>query len=447
MEKHSKTKDVKIDVHYLTRVEGHGDITVDVKAGEIKDCRFKVIESPRFFETMLRGRQVFEAQHLTSRICGICACSHSLVSLKASEAAMGITPHEDVVRLRKLLLHQEQLDSHVLHFYVLVAPDLLGVKSIMPLIKSHRAVIDRAFRMKYLADYACEVLAGRHTHPISFAIGGVTKVPSKEELKKVRKAMIEARVDFEETVELFKKLEFPVYERPDTQYVALSNEDEYAFYDGKINVNGQKLVDAQDYLSVINEEVRDYSSAKFVTTNGQSYMVGALARFNLNYALLDKKSKKVAEYLGLKKGCTNTFMNTVAQVVEWGYCLEDSITILDRLIKEGVDEEKVLTTTFPTKDRWPVKVRAGRGASVVEAPRGILFHDYTVDEKGIVTEANCIIPTNQNINNLEADMRKIVPEIIGTQSKEEMTLTLEMLARAYDPCISCSTHMLDVKFI
>jgi sulfhydrogenase subunit alpha len=441
-----RPKDVKIDVHYLTRVEGHGDITVDVKAGVLRDCRFKVIESARFFETMLRGRLIYEAQHLTSRICGICACGHSLASLKAAERALGIVPHDDVVLLRKLLLHLEQMDSHVLHFYVLVAPDLLGVKSIMPLIKSHRAVIDRAFRMKRLADHACEILAGRHIHPISFAIGGVTKIPTREDLRAVRAEMVAAREDFDATVKLFKKLALPSYERK-AQYVALSNDEEYAFYDGKINIDGKRRVDVSNYLSVIKEEVRDYSSAKFVSVDGASYMVGALARYNLNGHQLDKKSRDVAAALGLKRPCHNTFMNTIAQVVEWGYCLEDSIRIIDRILKNGLDEAKILTTTYPARDRWPLKTKAGRGVGAVEVPRGILFHDYTVDETGTVVAANCIIPTNQNINNLEADMKKIVPEIVGRQTKEELTLTLEMLARAYDPCISCSTHMLDVKFV
>lgn len=446
MEKSPKNRDVKIDVHYLTRVEGHGDITVDVKAGELKECKFKVLESARFFETMLRGRLIYEAQHLTSRICGICACGHSLASIKAAERAIGVEPHEDTVLLRKLLLHSEQMDSHLLHAYILVAPDLLGVKSIMPLVKTHKTVIERAFRMKKLSDYAGEVLAGRHTHPISFAIGGVTKIPDPGQMKKLYQLMLDARADFDETVELFKKLKIPQFERK-TQYVALSSDEEYAFYDGKINVNGEKLIDPQDYLSVIKEEVRDYSSAKFVTVNSAPYMVGALARFNLNANKLHKKAKKAAAELGLKQPCYNTFMNTVVQVVEWGHCLEESIAIMEKILKEGINEEKVLVTTFPKRELWPIKTKAGQGVGAVEVPRGILFHDYTVNEDGIVTQANCIIPTNQNINNLEADMKKIVPEIIGEQTKEEMTLTLEMLARAYDPCISCSTHVLDVKFV
>ncbi|MFA5039388.1 MAG: Ni/Fe hydrogenase subunit alpha [Candidatus Omnitrophota bacterium] len=444
--KKSSPKDVKINVHYLTRVEGHGDITVDVTNGELKDCRFSVIESPRFFETMLRGRLVYEAQHLTSRICGICACGHSLASLKASEKAIGVTPHEHTVLLRKLLLHTEQMDSHLLHAYILVAPDLLGVKSIMPLVKTHRPVIDRAFRMKKLSDWAGDVLAGRHTHPIAYCIGGLTRVPEKSQLQKLRSMMAEARADYDETVALFKTLKFPDFERK-AQYVALSCDEEYAFYDGQINIDGRKMVDPQDYLTVIKEEVRDYSSAKFVSVDQAPYMVGALARFNLNGHQLGKKSLQIASDLGLKRPCHNTFMNTMAQIVEWGHCLEESIVILDRLLKEGIDEEKVLSTMFPLKDQWPVKTRAGRGVGAVEVPRGILFHDYTVGKDGVVSAANCIIPTNQNINNLEADMRKIVPEIVGSQTQEEMRLTLEMLARAYDPCISCSTHLLDVKFI
>jgi len=258
--------------------------------------------------------------------------------------------------------------------------------------------------------------------------------------------MIEARSDFDKTLKLFKKLTLPDFERK-AQYVALSNDEEYAFYDGRVNINAESSIEAQDYLSVIKEEVRDYSSAKFVSVKGAPYMVGALARFNLNGDQLNKRALAAAKYLGLKRPCHNTFMNTIAQVVEWGHCLEESILILKRILKEGLDEKNVLVTPFPKREEGPIRTRPGRGVGAVEVPRGILFHDYTVNGNGVVTHANCIIPTNQNINNLEADMRKIVPEIIDKQSEKEMTLTLEMLARAYDPCISCSTHVLDVRFI
>jgi sulfhydrogenase subunit alpha len=233
------SKDVKVDVHYLTRVEGHGNIVVDVKDGKLTKCEFQVIESPRFFESMLVGRAIWEAQHLTSRICGICACAHSLVSIKAAEDALGIKPSEETVMLRKLLLHTEQLDSHILHILILVAPDLLGVKSIMPLVKTHRPVIEMALRMKRMSDYAGEVLAGRHIHPISYVAGGLTQLPSMDGLEKLYQMMLETRKDSEETVKIIKTLKFPEFQRP-TQYMSLSSDEEYAFYDGDLMVNGGK---------------------------------------------------------------------------------------------------------------------------------------------------------------------------------------------------------------
>lgn len=441
------SKNVKIDVHYLTRVEGHGNIVVDVKEGKLAKCEFQVIESPRFFESMLVGRSIWEAQHLTSRICGICACGHSLASIKAGEDALDIKPSDEVIMLRKLLLHTEQMDSHVLHIYILVAPDLLGVKSIMPLVKTHRPVIDMALRMKRMSDYAGEVLAGRHIHPISYVIGGLTQLPSQEGLEKLYKMMLEARRDGEETVKIFKKLKFPEFSRP-TQYMSLANDTEYAMYDGDLVVNGGMKTRIRDYKKLFSEAVFDYSRAKISTINGKPYAVGALSRFNNNSNKLNKKARQTAQELGLKAPCHNPYLNTVAQLVEWVHCLEESIAILQKLLKNGLDESKVVVTSWPSKDEiGKIKYKPNTGIGCVEVPRGSLFHEYSVDETGRITYANCVIPTNQNIGNLEEDMRKLVPELLGEKTQEEIALDLEMLARSYDPCISCATHLLDVKFV
>ena len=442
-----KSKNVKVDVHYLTRVEGHGNIVVDVKGGRLTKCEFQVIESPRFFESMLVGRSIWEAQHLTSRICGICACGHSLASIKAGEDALGIRPSDETIMLRKLLLYTEQMDSHILHIYILVAPDLLGVKSIIPLIKTHRGVIDMALRMKRMSDYAGEVLAGRHIHPISYVIGGLTQLPSKEGLEKLYKMMLDARKDGEETIKLIKKLRFPEFQRP-TQYMSLTSDDEYAMYDGDLVVNGGQKTKTSDYKKLFTERVLDYSRAKIATINGKPYAVGALSRFNNNSDKLHRKAKEVARELGLKPPCHNPYLNTAAQLVEWVHCLEESIAIMERILKEGLDEKKVLVTSWPKKSEVnKIKYKPATGIGCVEVPRGSLFHEYTIDETGHITNANCVIPTNQNIGNLEEDMRKMVPELINTKTQEEITLKLEMLARAYDPCISCATHLLDVKFV
>ncbi|MDO9573294.1 MAG: Ni/Fe hydrogenase subunit alpha [Candidatus Omnitrophota bacterium] len=440
------SQNVKVDVHYLTRVEGHGNIVVDVKEGKLTKCEFQVIESPRFFESMLVGRSIWEAQHLTSRICGICACGHTLASIKAAEDALGVKPSDEVVMLRKLLLNIEMLDSHILHIYILVAPDLLGVKSILPLIKTHRPVIEMALRMKRMSDYGGEVLAGRHIHPISYVIGGLTQLPSREGLEKLHSLMLESRKDGEETVEIIKTLKFPEFQRP-TQYMSLTHDDEYAMYDGDLVVNGIKSKVA-DYRKLFIESVVDYSRAKISKINGKSYAVGALARFNNNSDKLHKKAKAVAKELGLKAPCHNPYLNTAAQLVEWVHCLEDSITILEKILKDGLNEQKVVVSSWPKRSEiGKTKYKPNTGKGCVEVPRGSLFHEYSINETAHITAANCVVPTNQNMGNLEDDMRKIVPELLGKKTQEEITLSLEMLARAYDPCISCATHLLDVKFI
>jgi coenzyme F420-reducing hydrogenase alpha subunit len=441
------SKNVKIDVHYLTRVEGHGNIVVDVKDGKLTKCEFQVIESPRFFESMLVDRSIWEAQHLTSRICGICACGHSLTSIKAGEDALGIKPSDETVMLRKLLLYTEQLDSHILHIYFLVAPDLLGAPSVMPLIKTHRPVIEMALRLKRMSDYGGEVLAGRHIHPISCVIGGFTQLPSREGLEKLYKMMLDARKDGDETVKILKTLKFPEFERP-TQYMSLTNDEEYAMYDGDLVVNGKNRVSDKKYREVFTETVMDYSRAKIATIGGKSYTVGALARFNNNSDKLHKKAKVVAKELGLKAPCHNPYLNTAVQLVEWVHCLEESITIMEKILKDGLSEEKVVVASWPKRSEiGKIKYKPNTGIGCVEVPRGSLFHEYTIDDTGHITHANCVIPTNQNMGNLEDDMRKIVPELLGRKTQEEITLDLEMLARSYDPCISCSTHLLDVKFV
>ncbi|MFH0827856.1 MAG: Ni/Fe hydrogenase subunit alpha [Candidatus Omnitrophota bacterium] len=441
------SKDVKIDVHYLTRVEGHGNIVVDVKDGKLTKCEFQVIESPRFFESMLVGRPIWEAQHLTSRICGICACGHSLASVKAGEDALGIKPSDEVVMLRKLLLNIETLDSHILHIYILVAPDLLGVKSIVPLIKTHRPIIDMALRMKRMSDYGGEVLAGRHIHPITYVIGGLTQLPSREGLEKLYRLMLESRKDGEETLKILKTLKFPEFERP-TQYMSLANNDEYAMYDGDLVVNGGRTSKVRDYRKLFMESVVDYSKAKISKIDGKSYAVGALARFNNNHDKLHPNAKAAAKELGLKAPCHNPYLNTAAQFVEWVHCLEDSISILKNILKNGLDEKKIVVGSWPKRSEIGKAVyKANTGVACVEVPRGSLFHEYTIDETAHISAANCVIPTNQNMGNLEDDMRKIVPELLVTKTQEEITLALEMLARSYDPCISCATHLLDVKFV
>lgn len=437
-------KNIKVNVEYLTRVEGHGNIVVNVKNGKLEKCELNIVESPRFFEGMLRGRSIFEAQHITSRICGICACGHTLASIAAAEDAIGFTPTEQTIKLRKFLLHLENMDSHILHIYLLAAPDLLGAKSFVPLIDTHEKVVRRALRMKKTCNDICDILVGRHIHPISAIVGGFTKLPREKDMDAMLDMLYKLRPDMEATVELIKSLSFPKFER-ETEYVGLVNDsDEYPLLSGDIGSTDGVKIGKKDYKKATNEFVVKRSSAKFAKLSRASYMVGALARFNLNSKKLHPKALAVAAAISLKPKCINPFLNTAAQLVEAMHSLEDSISILEGLKSKGIDYNEAIVVGL--NENGVIKVKAGNGVGAVEVPRGLLYHNYEVNEKGIITSANCVIPTSQNLNNMEQDMKKLVPSILD-KSEEEITLALEMLVRAYDPCISCSTHFLDIKFV
>ncbi|MBI5407259.1 MAG: Ni/Fe hydrogenase subunit alpha [Nitrospirae bacterium] len=439
-----------IHLHHITRIEGHGNIVLNIREGRIEELRLEIVESPRFFEVMVKGRHITEAPHITSRICGICAISHTSASVKACEAALGITPSETVVLLRKVLLNAETLQSHILHLYLLVAPDFFRVGSVIPLAKTHPDIVKRGLRLKKTANEICRILVGRHVHPIGMTIGGFTKMPTQKDLQEVRKVLEAAIPDMEETVRLFEGLEIPEFNR-ETRYCSLHDEGEYALYDGTLYSKDTPLTEVTQYREFITEEVIEYSTAKHVRSGDNSIMVGALARLNNNHAHLSPEAKETAARLSLSLPCTNPFMNNAAQVVESVHCIYDSLRLLDLLFENtplppssGTEFKHLSGTEFNSVP--PKIIRAGLGVGVVEAPRGTLYHEYGVDERGMIQSVNCIIPTAQNLANIEKDIRAIVPMILGLP-KEEIERTLEMLTRAYDPCISCSTHFLEVKFV
>lgn len=420
----------RIDVHHVTRVEGHGNILVEIEKGVLKTCRFDVVETPRFFEGMLRGRSYLEASHITSRICGICATGHATASLRASENALGVIPSDQTQLLRKLTFHGEILDSHILHVYMLVAPDFLGVGSVIPLATSHREVVLRALRMKKVAGEICSTVAGRHTHPIAMTVGGFTHLPKEAELIALREALVESRADVDATVELFAGMPWPEFER-ETEYISLYKPEEYAFIDGELLSSDGIRLPAEAYAQITNEHLVPHSSAKHTYHLRDSYMVGALARFNNNYEQLHPRAQEAAKTLGLEPLVTNPYLNSAAQVVEIVHCVEDAIVVIEQLLENGIQREEPA----------PIQVKQGHGVGVCEVPRGTLIHHYWIGEDGKITGANCIIPTNQNLANLEADMTELAVQIID-KPLEEMQLDMEMLVRAYDPCISCSVHVL-----
>lgn len=437
-------KNIDIHVHHVTRVEGHGNILVNVKDGKIEKCEWQVPEAPRFFEAMVRGRHYTEVARITSRICGICSVGHTLASVKATEAALGIVNTPQTEKLRTILKHAENYDSHVVHVLFLAAPDLFGVKSVFPLVPTHEGVVRTALRLKRFGHEFGSIFAGRTTHPTKVVPGGFASHPTTKELVNLKKKILDEVVpDFNVALEVLLSVadKFPKFERP-TEFMALYNKEEYGVYGGTqvqtIMPDGTKqLYDVNHYRDITNEWVSPLSTAKYCKNKMGSYMAGALARVNNNFDQLHPEAKKLAEALGLKPICANPYLNSVAQVVEIGHSVHESLRLIDEIIADGGVKDEPLVK--PTK--W------AEGSAAVEVPRGILFHSYNYDKDGICKSGNCIIPTNQNHANIQLDFEKLVPEMLNAnKEKEEIQLAMEMLVRGYDPCISCSTHYLNVEF-
>lgn len=423
-----------IEIHHLTRVEGHGNVILDVRNGIVQQCELEIIEAPRFFEAMLRGRPFDQAPRLASRICGICAVTHTTASLIAVEQALGVEISQQTALLRRLNLCAEMLDSHLLHAYMLVAPDLLGVGSIIPLVSQSPELVGRALRMKHVAGQICAAVGGRHTHPIAMVVGGFAHLPSEEALEALLGQLQAIAPDIDSTVETFAALTMPDFER-ETEYMAMRRLGEYCFVGGDIASSDGGVWPAGQYRQLVNEFQTSHSTAKHARHQRQSYMVGALSRFNLNSAALHQKAKVAADRLRLRPICHNPFLITVAQVVEIVHFYEEATRIIGQLLDLGIRAENPAQPS-----RW-----SGEGIGACEAPRGTLYHHYEI-RNGLISEANCVIPTGQNLANIEADMRLLAPQI-WHRPQDEVTLLLEMLVRAYDPCISCSAHSLEVRFV
>ncbi len=421
---------LSVDVHHLTRVEGHGNIRVRVVDGEVKEAAWDVVETPRFFEIMLKGKHFSSAGLITARICGICSIGHCLASVRATEDAFGVTIPDLAAKLRLLAKHGETLQSHVLHLFFLAAPDFVGLPSAIPLIQLKPEVVHLAQRLKGLGNTLCDIVAGRTTHPVSIQVGGMAMRPANAQLLAIRAKLLAAVADLHATVELFKTFQIPDFVR-ETEFVALKGEHIYPWIGGQLVSTDGVVKPERDYATMCNEFVTEDNTSKWCKLSRESLAVGALARFNNNYDFLLPEAKKVAQTLGLQPVNHNPFMNNVAQLVETVHVTLESVRLIDEICAAAQDA--------PTMAQ--VVPREGEGVGAVEVPRGILYHHYKYDAEGRVVKANCVIPTTQNNKNIHHDIdalaRKFAVEGM-TDTKLEMLCS--MLVRAYDPCISCSVH-------
>jgi len=424
-----KKINLHVDVHHLTRVEGHGNIKVRVVNGELAEARWDVVETPRFFEVMLKGKHYTAAGILAARICGICSIAHCLASVRATENAFGVTLPEAAVKLRLLAKHGETLQSHVLHVLFLAAPDFLGLPSAIPLKDLNPEVFGVAARLKGLANRICDVVAGRTTHPVSIQVGGMARMPDKYVLLELKSQLERAVEDLDAAAGVFRTFDIPDFVR-ETEFVSLKGERDYPFIGGRLlSTDGVERAEPE-YRAMTNEYVTENNTSKWCKISRESIAVGALARLNNNYHRLHPKAREVAVQFGLAPVCHNPFMYNVAQLVECVHAVHDSMRIIDELVDAG-----------PAETAARVKPSPGQGVGAVEAPRGILYHDYEYDDRGRIVRANCVVPTTQNNANIHYDLKALVRQfaVVG-MTDEKLELLCSMLVRAYDPCISCSVH-------
>jgi len=415
-----------INIDHIAKIEGHAKLNIKIEDNKVEKCQLEVFEASRYFEAIVKNRGYDELPIITARICGICSQAHAIASIKAIENAFGIRPSQQTKLLRELLCIASVIQSHVLHLYFMVLPDYLGYDSALAMASKYKNEISRALKLKKLSNDIMTVIGGRDIHSVTCVVGGFSKIPSKSEMKELLERIKDAKNDAIETAKLFTKLRYPKFERK-THYFALTKPKQYAILDGSIASTKSKIK-TKDYEKHFKEHIMPYSTAKFCIAKEGS-MVGALARININRKSLGYNAKKL---LKLKTPCYNAFMNNVCQAVEIVHLIETSIKMIEGL--------KLKEEPLPL-----IKPKARRGISATEAPRGLLFHDYQFDKNGIVKSANIITPTSQNLKNIEEDIKEFLPTILKKKEKE-IILDLEKLIRAYDPCISCSTHFLEVNW-
>ena len=422
-------RDYAIAIRHLSRVEGHADIHITVKDGELVEARWAVVETPRFFEVMLKGISAERVPFLTSRICGICSISHALASIRALERAMEITPPLAAEQTRLLAMQGETLQSHALHLFFLMAPDFIGTSSVIPRMQSHPDLVRAGLQIKELGNEISSVSAGRCTHPVTLVIGGLSKAPDKQRLLQLRTMIQERKPALESACSFFSSLVMPDFSR-ETEFISLCNGSSYPSIGGRLISTDGVNRDENDYLLMTNEYTREFSTSKFTRLSRDSSVAGALARFNNNHALLHPKARETAEQLGLRPICHNPFMNTIAQLVECVHILEEAENLINSLLDMDLQEIKT-----------PYAPKAGAATGAVEAPRGILYHSMETDAAGHVVKADCVIPTTQNNGNIHSDLRALARQALEEEKDDRETEKLcEMMVRSYDPCISCSVH-------
>lgn len=426
---HVGTRSRTIQADYLARVEGEGALYIKTKGDQVEDVMLKIFEPPRFFEALLRGRELFDAPDITARICGICPIAYQMSAVYAMENALEAELPEYLHQLRRLLYCGEWIESHTLHVYMLHAPDFLGYPDAIQMAKDYEAAVKRGLRIKKAGNEIVRLVGGREIHPINVKVGGFYQIPLKSELLKLVDPLQRAREEAIETVRWVSQFQFPELQK---QYecVSLFSEDEYPMARGVIASSSGLKIRAEEYDTHFEEVHVPHSTALHSKIKGKgSYLVGPIARYNLNQKKLSPIVQETIRSIGFEKTCTNPFRSIIVRSLEILYACDEALRII-----ESFDASKKPSSVELVK-------RASTGYAATEAPRGILYHRYRINEKGVIEDAKITPPTSQNQKTIEEDLFQFVRQNISMPD-EELQWKCEQAIRNYDPCISCSAHFL-----
>ena len=420
-----------IEVPALARVEGEGGLYIGLQDGKAIEIRLDIYEPPRFFEGFLRNRFLQEVPDITARICGICPVAYQMSSVYALENALGVKITPQMRLLRRLMYCGEYIESHALHIYLLQAPDMLGKESALELAAIAPDVVKNALHLKKVGNEILKAIGGRSVHPVSVRVGGFHRWPDAKKLNALLPELEWGLTAAKDCAAWAATLPYPDLEI-DYEFVALHHPDEYGVIEGEIlSSKGRNLTITEYENGYIEEHVQHSNALHSHTVDGSTYLVGPLARINLNHGQLSPMAKQALIDAGVELPLRNPYKSLLARAIELVHFYEEAIQLVKAYKPEG--------NSF-----IELKLKAGEGAGATEAPRGLLYHRYKIDDQGMIQFAKITPPTAQNLPRIEADLFELTPKLI-TMPEAEATLTAEHLVRAYDPCISCATHFLKLK--
>ncbi len=419
----------RFQVKSLARVEGEGSLKVRVANGHVEIAEFSIYEPPRFFEKLVRGREIREVPDIVARICGICPVAYQLTACEALEKALGVEVTADIRRIRRLLYCGEWIQSHALHVHLLHAPDFMGVESGFALAATHPDLVNRGLRLKAIGSRIMEVVGGRAVHPVNVAVGGFHRAPAAADLRGLVPDLEWALVAAIDLVAEVSRFEFPGVSR-DYDGACLRPAVGYPMDEGRIVSTSGLDIDVADYEQHFSERQVPWSTAlqSVMLPEEKPYLVGPLARVNLGHDRLPPAARLAADTSGLGFPLRLSSQSIVARAIEIVAACEEALAI-------ARDAAAIAPCRI---DFVP---RGGAACHATEAPRGLLWHRYEIGDDGLITGAAIVPPTSQNQAMIEADLKAMLPGVLGLDDAAA-TLACERVIRDYDPCISCATHFL-----